>query len=89
MLTCCRGLVQVAVGFAKLSGGSPKGTVKLLQTGSEKLMMYAPEAYGLDITSFLELTKTWRGVAEQMIERGGAAGVTLPEAALQKKSDDG
>src|SRR5688500_4837576 len=43
-----QGLLQIAVGFAKLTSGSPQGTVKLLQSGAEKLRLYAPRAYELD-----------------------------------------
>ena len=82
-----QGLIQVAVGFAKLEGGSPQGTVKLLQSGAAKLELYAPSAYGIDVTALLELLERWRQVAEQMIARGGAAGIELPPVTLSRHTD--
>ncbi len=79
-----QGLVQIAVGFAKLSGGDPKGTVKLLDSGANKLGPYAPKAFDLDVDALLALVRDWRAVAAEMLARGGAAGVTLPKASLKK-----
>lgn len=82
-----QGLIQVAVGFAKLEGGSPQGTVKLLQSGAAKLELYAPEAYGIDVQGLLEMLERWRRVAQDMIDQGGAAGVELPQVAVARRKD--
>jgi len=63
-----QGLLQVAVAFAKLSDGNPRGTVKLLETASNKLSMYLPAAYGLDVEEFLGIVKQWQQRAQQMID---------------------
>lgn len=79
-----QGLLQIAVGFAKLSGGEPQGTAKLLHSGATKLEAYRPEAYGLDIDAVLRLVGEWQQVAERMLAVGGAAGVELPQVKLTK-----
>lgn len=81
-----QGLLQIAVGFAKLAGGQPQGTAKLLQTGSAKLAAYRPEAYGLDIDALLGVVTEWQQAAERMVEAGGAAGVDLPTIGLSRPS---
>jgi len=73
-----QGLLQIAVGFAKLQGGNPRATLKMLTGGAEKLAGYPPAAYGLDLSAILSLVERWRGAAAEMVERGSAVGVRLP-----------
>jgi predicted metal-dependent hydrolase len=79
-----QGLVQIAVGFAKLQGGEARGTLKLLDSGATKLAIYSPRAYDVDVDALLELVRAWRAVAAEIVEKGSAAGVTLPAASLKK-----
>ena len=48
-----QGLLQIAVGFAKLQGGGTTAAIKLLDSGAEKLRAYAPESYDLDVAAIL------------------------------------
>jgi len=65
-----QGLLQIAVGLAKLQGGNPKGTIKLLRTGLEKLAPYAPEAYDVDIATMMTTVEEWQAKAEELVAQG-------------------
>ena len=75
-----QGLLQVAVGFAKLEGGTPRGTVKLLAQARDKLMLYSPSAHGVDVDGFLEVIGQWHDAAQQMVDQNGVGGISLPTA---------
>jgi len=77
-----QGLLQVAVGLSKLVDGNPRGTVKLLEMARAKLLLYSPNAYGLDILLLLDTVAAWQVAAEQMLQQGSSQGVTLPGAQL-------
>lgn len=84
-----QGLLQVAVGFAKLDGGSPEGTIKLLRSGAEKIMMYAPEAYGIDIAALVSTLDAWRAAVERGVAQGSLQNIEFPAVAVPlAKSND-
>lgn len=63
-----QGLLQVAVGMAKLCDGNARGTVKLLDSGAQRLQNFRPEAYDIDIEGLLILIGEWRAQAVRLLE---------------------
>ena len=52
-----QGLIQVAAGYFKLQQGVPAGALKLLRTGVEKLEVYAPVFFGIDVDALIHSVK--------------------------------
>ena len=69
-----QGLLQIAVGLAKLEGGNPQGTIKLLDKGMGMLSPYRPEAYDIDIDALVEITQEYRAKAADLIANGQSGG---------------
>ena len=80
-----QGLLQMAVGFAKLQGGNPKGAGKLLSQASDKLLVYSPSAYDLNIDALVALVRQWQQIAQRMVEEGLQ---TLPKLPTLSKTVD-
>lgn len=72
-----QGLLQISVGLAKLEGGNPRGTLKLLDRGMGLLKPYGPEAYEIDIDSLLEVVGGFRERAATLIAAGNEGGNTV------------
>ena len=75
-----QGLLQIAVGLAKLKGGNPKGTLKLLDKGIKMLGPYRPEAYDIDIDALVEIAQEYRTKAADLIAGGKSGGNTIVRA---------
>ena len=73
-------LLQVAVGLAKLQGGNPKGTIKLLDKGLKMLEPYRPEAYDIDIEALVGITEEYRVRAAELVADGKTGGNTVMRA---------
>ena len=67
-----QGLIQVAAGFYKLQVGSPRGTVKLLQIGADKLRLFLDRAHGVDLASLLPVVDWWQLEAQKLVAEGRA-----------------
>ena len=72
-----QGLLQISVGLAKLEGGNPRGTLKLLERGMELLQPYGPEAYDIDIDALLGVVSSFREQAAALIAAGNEGGNTV------------
>lgn len=72
-----QGLLQISVGLAKLEGGNPRGTLKLLDRGMSLLQPYGPEAYDIDISALLEVVIAFRDRAAALIAEGTEGGNTV------------
>jgi len=72
-----QGLLQISVGLAKLEGGNPRGTLKLLDRGMGLLKPYGPEAYDIDIDALLEVVSGFRERAAALIAEGNEGGNTV------------
>ena len=75
-----QGLLQVAVGLAKLEGGNPKGTIKLLDKGMKMLDAYRPQAYDIDIEALVEIIGEYRTRASDIVGEGRVGSNTLMRA---------
>jgi predicted metal-dependent hydrolase len=49
-----QGMIQVAAGYYKLQQGVPIGAIKLWRMGLEKLQLYRPVFYGVNVDSLIE-----------------------------------
>jgi predicted metal-dependent hydrolase len=49
-----QGIIQIAAGYFKLQQGVPMGAIKLWRTGLEKLQLYRPVFYGINVDSLIE-----------------------------------
>ena len=72
-----QGLLQISVGLAKLKEGSPRGTVKLLNTGLALIDPYRPEVYDIDVEALVEVVTSYRAKAEALIAEGREGGNTV------------
>ena len=72
-----QGLLQIAVGLAKLRGGNPKGTIKLLDKGMPLLERYRPESYDIDVDALLEITQGYRATAAELVAEGQSGANTI------------
>lgn len=81
-----QGLLQVAVGLAKLQGGNPKGTAKLLERGIAQLKPYQPQAYDIDIDALVQIAADYRTKALELIDSGQAGGNTVTRAVPESES---
>ena len=75
-----QGLLQLAVGLAKLQGGNPQGTKKLLEQGIKQLEPYRPEAYDIDIDALVQIAQEYGSRAQELIETGENRGNTIQRA---------
>jgi len=81
------GLLQISVALAKLLGGNPRGTVKLLRTGVTLLEPYGPDAYEIDIRALIELAKGYQTQAEGLIAKGNGGGNTVVTRSLHREPE--
>jgi predicted metal-dependent hydrolase len=65
-----QGLIQVAAGFYKLQVGTPIGTVKLLDSGLQKLRRFQQDAHGVDLAQLIPEVEVWLAEAQQMLASG-------------------
>ena len=63
-----QGLLKMAVGCAKLESDSPRGALKLFDGALEKLTLYAPRAYDLDVEVLMGLVRGWRETARERLD---------------------
>jgi len=54
-----QGLLQVAFACCKMGEGNGGAALKLLATARDKLLLYAPEAYDVDVDGILGLVAGW------------------------------
>jgi predicted metal-dependent hydrolase len=80
-----QGLLQISVGLAKLEGGNPRGTLKLLDRGMDLLKPYGPEAYDIDIDALLEVVSAFRERAAALIAEGNEGGNTVVSTERQNR----
>jgi predicted metal-dependent hydrolase len=68
-----QGLIQVAAGFHKLRGGTPRGSVKLFDSALAKLRPFAPSAYGVALDALIPEVEAWQRESARMVETGETA----------------
>jgi hypothetical protein len=68
-----QGLIQVAAGYFKLQQGVPAGALKLWRMGLEKLEVYGPVSFGIDVDSLISSVKEDLAELESTQQAGGAS----------------
>lgn len=68
-----QGLIQVAAGYFKWEQEVPRGAVKLLRAGIERLRPYRPVCRGVRVAEFLAAVEADLAVIEAARDRGGEA----------------
>lgn len=68
-----QGLIQVAAGYFKWEQEVPRGAVKLLRAGIERLRPYRPVCRGVRVAEFLAAVEADLAVIEAVRDRGGEA----------------
>lgn len=66
-----QGLIQVAAGYFKLQQGVPAGALKLWRTGVEKLEVYGPIFFGINVDSLVTSVKENLAELESSQRRSG------------------
>ena len=65
-----QGLLQLSVGCSKFETGQFRGAMKLFELARNKIGVYAPSAYEMDIDALLVLVNQWFDVAQKFEEMG-------------------
>ena len=80
-----QGLIQVAAGYFKWEQEVPRGAVKLLRAGIERLRPYRPVCRGVRVAEFLAAVEADLAVVEAARDRGGE----MPEPSAPRLSMEG
>lgn len=80
-----QGLIQVAAGYFKWEQEVPRGAVKLLRAGIERLRPYRPVCRGVCVAEFLAAVEADLAVVEAARDRGGE----VPELRAPRLSLEG
>ena len=67
-----QGLLQLSVGCSKFETGQFRAAIKLFELALNKIGIYAPSAYDMDIDALLVLVREWLEVARKFEEMGPA-----------------
>jgi len=67
-----QGLLQLSVGCSKFETGHFRAAIKLFELALNKIGIYAPSAYDMDIDALLVLVREWLEVARKFEEMGPA-----------------
>jgi predicted metal-dependent hydrolase len=67
-----QGLLQLSVGCSKFETGQFRAAIKLFELALNKIGIYAPSAYDMDIDALLVLVREWLDVARKFEEMGPA-----------------
>lgn len=52
-----QGIIQIAAGYYKLQQGVPVGAIKLWRMGVDKIALYGPVFYGINVESLIEAVR--------------------------------
>ena len=80
-----QGIIQVAAGYFKWEQEVPRGALKLLRAGIQRIGPYRPVCLGVDVTEFLSGVEADLATVEAWCGQGGAA----PELRVPRLSLEG
>ena len=78
-----QGLLQLSVGCSKFETGQFRAAIKLFELALNKIGIYVPSAYDMDIDALLVLVREWLDVARKF-EDMGPAGLKAAQAYMAR-----